>query len=189
MIAPAHTHHPRCRQHGVALVMAMVFLLLLTLIGVTAMNTTSLEEKMAGNLQDKNSAFQAAETGLRVGEALIRSWAVGAEPDFTLNTAGYYEPAPAGSTPVWGTVDWKNACGTAVICLPANSISGVKTQPRYIIEKLGDVTASSSTGGSLVAGFAAPAASSGAGARYRVTAHGTGGTDAAVAELQSVYRK
>ncbi len=188
MIAPAHTHHPRCRQHGVALVMAMVFLLILTLIGVTAMSTSSLEEKMAGNLQDKNSAFQAAESALRVGEALIRSWAVGAEPDFTLNTAGYYEPAAAGSTPVWGTVDWKTGCGAAVICLPANSISGVKTQPRYIIEKLGDVTASG-TGGSLVAGFAAPAAGSNAGARYRVTAHGTGGTNAAVAELQSVYRK
>ncbi len=189
MIALAHPHPSRCRQHGVALVMAMVFLLLLTLIGVTTMNTTSLEEKMAGNLQDKNSAFQAAEAGLRVGEALIRSWAVGAEPDFTLNTAGYYEPVAAGSTPVWGTVDWKNACGTAVICLPANSISGVKTQPRYIIEKLGDVTGSSTGGGSLVAGFAAPAAGSSAGTMYRVTAHGTGGTDAAVAELQSVYRK
>lgn len=189
MIAHEQTHHPRCRQHGVALVMSMVFLMILTMIGITAMTTSSLEEKMAGNQQNKHSAFQAAEAGLRVGEALIRTWAVGAEPDFTLNTAGYYEPAPAGSAPVWGTVDWKNGCGAAVICLPANSISGVKTQPRYIIEKLGDVTGSSTGGGSLVAGFAAPPAASGGATMYRVTAHGTGGTDAAVAELQSVYRK
>lgn len=189
MIAPEHTHHPRCRQHGVALVMSMVFLMILTIIGVTAMTTASLEEKMAGNQQNKNSAFQAAEAALRVGEALIRSWAPGAEPDFTLNTAGFYEPVPAGSTPVWGTVDWKNGCGAAVICLPVNSISGVKTQPRYIIEKLGDVTGSSTGGGSLVAGFAAPPAGSSTGTMYRVTAHGTGGTDVAVAELQTVYRK
>ena len=189
MIAPEHTHHPRCRQHGVALVMSMVFLMILTIIGITAMTTSSLEERMAGNQQDKHSAVQAAEAALRVGEALVQSWAVGAEPDFTLNTAGYYEPAPGGSTPVWGTVDWKNGCGTTVICLAANRIAGIKTQPRYIIEKLGDVTGSNAGGGSFVVGFVAPPAASSTATMYRVTAHGTGGTDAAVAELQSVYRK
>lgn len=189
MIAPAHSRHPRCRQHGVALVMSMVFLMILTIIGVTAMSTSSLEEKMAGNQQNKHSAFQAAEAALRTGEALIGSWAAGAEPDFTLNTAGYYEPAPGGSTPVWDAVDWKNGCGTAVICLPANSIAGVKTQPRYIIEQLGTVTGSSGGSGSFVVGFAAPPASSGGATMYRVTARATGATDAAVAELQTVYRK
>ncbi|SRR5713226_4181920 len=55
---------PSGRESGTALVMAMVILLILTIIGVTALNTTSLEAKMAGNIQDTNFAFEAAESGL-----------------------------------------------------------------------------------------------------------------------------
>lgn len=42
----------------------MVILLLLTIIGLAAFNTTSLEEKMAGNVQEATKAFEAAESGL-----------------------------------------------------------------------------------------------------------------------------
>ncbi len=52
------------RQRGTVLVMAMVILLILTIIGVTAMNTSSLEAKMATNIQETNRAFEAAESGL-----------------------------------------------------------------------------------------------------------------------------
>lgn len=63
------------RQHGTALVVALVFLLLMTLIGVTAMQTTTLQERMAGNERDRNLAFQAAEAALRAGEEWVAtSW-------------------------------------------------------------------------------------------------------------------
>ncbi len=52
------------RQRGTVLVMAMVILLVLTIIGVTAMNTSSLEAKMATNIQETNRAFETAESGL-----------------------------------------------------------------------------------------------------------------------------
>lgn len=55
--------HPS-RQAGTVLIVAMILLVMLTLLGVTAMNTTSLEEKMASNNQEQVRAFQAAETGL-----------------------------------------------------------------------------------------------------------------------------
>lgn len=57
------------RQRGTVLVVALVLLLVLTLLGVTAMNTTTLEERMAFNSQEINRAFQAAETGLDAGFA------------------------------------------------------------------------------------------------------------------------
>ncbi|HKK14559.1 MAG TPA: PilX N-terminal domain-containing pilus assembly protein [Gammaproteobacteria bacterium] len=50
------------------LVVSLLILLVLTIIGVTAMSTTNLEEKMAGNMRTKNLTFQAAESGLRAGE-------------------------------------------------------------------------------------------------------------------------
>ena len=52
------------RQKGAALAMALVILLILTILGVTAMSTSSLEQKMAGNIQDMTRAFQAAESGV-----------------------------------------------------------------------------------------------------------------------------
>lgn len=51
-------------QRGVALVMAMIMLLILTLLGVAAMSTATLEEKMAGNIQEQTRAFEAAESGI-----------------------------------------------------------------------------------------------------------------------------
>lgn len=44
--------------------MSLVILVILTLIGVAAMSTASLEERMAGNIQDGTHAFEAAESGL-----------------------------------------------------------------------------------------------------------------------------
>ena len=55
-------------QAGVVLVVSLIILLLLTIIGLSAMQTTALEEKMAGNLRDKSLAFQAAESALRAAE-------------------------------------------------------------------------------------------------------------------------
>ena len=52
------------KQHGTALVMSMVILLILTILGIAAMGTASLEEKMSGNTQESTRAFEAAESGL-----------------------------------------------------------------------------------------------------------------------------
>lgn len=51
-------------QRGAVLVVAMVLLLVLTMLGVTALNTTSVEERMAANSQEQARAFQAAEAGV-----------------------------------------------------------------------------------------------------------------------------
>lgn len=58
-------------QRGAALVTALVLLLVLTVIGIAAMSMTRMQERMAGNTRDMNMAFQAAESAIRDGEALI----------------------------------------------------------------------------------------------------------------------
>ncbi len=67
-----------------ALIMALVILLILTILGVTAMTTSSLEEKMSGNIQEQNRAFQAAESG--INKVLV-------DPN-ALVPNGSYSPAP-----------------------------------------------------------------------------------------------
>lgn len=56
-------------QSGMALIVALIILLVMTLIGVTGMRNTTLSERMAGNLRDRNLAFQANEAFLRHAEA------------------------------------------------------------------------------------------------------------------------
>ena len=59
----------RRAQRGAALVVGMLLLLVLTLLAISGMNTASLELAMAGNLQYRENAFRAAETG--VEQALV----------------------------------------------------------------------------------------------------------------------
>ena len=67
-------------QSGAVLPISLIMLLLLTLIGVTGSQMTGLEEKMAGNMRDRNIAFQAAEAALRDAEQDIRGIGVTATP-------------------------------------------------------------------------------------------------------------
>ena len=54
------------RQQGAVLITALILLVLLTMLGITSMSTTTMEERMAANSQEMNRAFQAASTGLEI---------------------------------------------------------------------------------------------------------------------------
>lgn len=56
---------PFSQQRGAVLVISLILLLLLTILAITASSTASLQERMAGNAQEANIAFQAAESGLK----------------------------------------------------------------------------------------------------------------------------
>lgn len=59
-------------QRGMALLVSLVFLLLLTLIGISSMHNAILQEKMAGSVSLRNQSFQSAEAALRVGESAVQ---------------------------------------------------------------------------------------------------------------------
>lgn len=59
-------------ERGMALLVSLVFLLLLTLIGISSMQNATLQEKMAGSITLRNQSFQSAETALRVGEGAVK---------------------------------------------------------------------------------------------------------------------
>jgi type IV pilus assembly protein PilX len=160
------------KQSGVVLVISLVMLLLLTLIGVTATQVTSLEEKMAHNMRDRNLAFQAAESALREGEAFLTQATL---PSFTLaGTNGLYSET---ATPPRFDDDWSvfssvNYSGT---------LGGISTTPEYVIQRLG----SGAGGGSS----SLDAATFSEAEMYRVTARGVGGTATAVVVVQSHYKR
>ena len=96
-------------KEGAVLIISLIMLLLLTIIGVTAIQTSSLEEKMAGNMRDQNLAFQAAESALRVGETETA----------TIAASDFY----TGSTNPLSDINWANA-----------SVRAYKENALYIIE-------------------------------------------------------
>lgn len=77
----------RGRQRGMALVMSLVFLMILTILGISAMGTSTLEEKMSGNIQEGTHAFEAAESGL--SEAFNTSGALSLSSPSTTYTFNY----------------------------------------------------------------------------------------------------
>ncbi|WP_095080786.1 PilX N-terminal domain-containing pilus assembly protein [Pseudomonas sp. Irchel s3h17] len=59
-------------QRGMALLMSLVFLLLLTMIGLASMQSATLQEKMAAGVTLRNQSFQGAEAALRIGESAVQ---------------------------------------------------------------------------------------------------------------------
>jgi type IV pilus assembly protein PilX len=56
----------RSRQTGATLIVGLVLLLVLTVVGVSGMNTATMEVAMAANTQFQQDAFQQAEDGIDV---------------------------------------------------------------------------------------------------------------------------
>lgn len=52
------------KQHGAALVVGLLLLVVITVLAISGMNTATTELAMARNDQNYENAFQAAETGL-----------------------------------------------------------------------------------------------------------------------------
>jgi len=182
--------HSAPRQRGVALVLALVFLVLLTIIGITALNTTSLEEKMAGNVKDRNLAFQAAESGLIAAEYWLYTQ-IG-KPVFPNISAGLYSPVTSDTdaTPNWEVTNiWSGSNVVTYPCTPGTTsgcgddLGKINTQPKYIIEDLGE-TAESSGSLTMSSGYKGKGTTV-----LRITARGTGGTNAAVVMVQSTYAR
>ena len=88
----------RNHQAGAVLVVSLIFLLVLTIVGVAAMQNTTLEEKMAGNVKDRNLAFQNAESAIREAETFIDTVA-GVEG--SLNLPGYGDNKGGGDVTIF----------------------------------------------------------------------------------------
>lgn len=162
------------RQRGAALAVSLIMLLIMTLIGVTAMQTTVIEERMAGNAKDSHVAFQSAEAALRQAEAYLNGTATIGPFD---GTAGMYDQdsAPAPSN-LESDANWP---ATAIAY--ARSLSEVSGAPQYIIEHMRPVL---DPDRSLAADEPLPETGI-----YRVTARATGNTDTAVSVLQSTFKR
>lgn len=168
------SRRPVRSERGAALLIALVLLLVLTILGVTAMQTTNLQERMAGNLRARTVAFEAAEAALRDGEEYLEAFTV---PPSPTGEQGFYDEANYGDgeDPQWEQVNWDDDSQLRTV-----EVDGTHDGARYIVE---DIQAFQESGGVVVTGEADQEQYI-----YRITAVGTGiGPDATVM-LQSTFK-
>ncbi len=166
-------HHQN--QQGAALAISLIVLLLLTLIGVAAVQGNLVEERMSYNMKDSVQSFQATEMGLKEGEDWLLT--LTAQPDvvttcasqpcvYNINSSLYLED----QTSSW----W----GTNANAYPS-LIAGVTSLPRYYVEFERFVPDSLNIGETSSSGRF----------YYRVTSRGTGAQDDSVSVIQSTVMK
>lgn len=188
-------------QRGAVLIVGLIMLLLLTMIGLTSIRGSDLQERMAGNMRDRNLAFQAAEGALRLAEDTLSTATslskfdgktIGYWPD--LNTSTNYNSDFVGSWPyltggsgplrlspaVWLESQWNSNS----LQVAARTIPGVSQQPRYTIEQIVvNATAANKGGGIDIESLEKMAEAE----YYRLTARGLGGTADAEAVIQTTF--
>ena len=175
-------------QSGMSLFPALMFLLVLSIIGVAALNSTLLQEKMAGNTKDTNMAFQAAEAGLRDAEADVVATVTSGTVFTSSCTNGLCTPPSTWPTPlsidISQAIDWTSAAKMRTYGSRTNApdLPDVAAQPLYVIEKLSSLPVG--PGGSVGIGLNAP---NSGGAAYRLTVLATGMRPETRVILQSTF--
>lgn len=172
-------------QAGSVLIVSLVILVVLTLLGLSGINNTLMQERMARNMQEVVSGFQAAEAGLRDGEEDVRLNVTTATVFDSNCSNGRCEPATSGYD-VWLSttyVNWDTGTNTRGYgsATGATALQEVDRQPAYVIERLQVVE----RGGSIVTGYASQPPSE----WYRITSKGYGRLGQSESMVQSVVRR
>jgi len=186
------------QQRGAVLIISMIILLLLTILGITSMRTTQLEERMAGNARDRHVAFEAAEAALIDAETYIQTVLIPNQyvlnnPPFDLNGGdGLYSDDPSLNN-IETYVDWSGGDPSRGFLSATNigTSQGVTTAPKYVIQQLAQGTQSAggnvnpSTGGGYNDRTSQNTIATST--LVRITARGTGGSDNSVVFLQTIF--
>ena len=135
-----HPHTSPGRQSGMALIVGLLLLVVVTLIGLAGIRGTLTQHIMASNFYDRELAFQSAEAALRVGEQDVAGIPVagppapagGDVPDCSPTT-----PPTCLSTPLHPQHAFPSPKIQTNVFSAGNIAAG---QPRYAIQYLGQFT-------------------------------------------------
>jgi len=177
---------PPARQRGMVMISALLLLLVATILAATMFRSFGTQEKIAGNLREKERAMHAAVTAQQYAEYLLQSAA---------------PPAPVVCN------SQTDSTGVAVVCsnpIPASSIANPDSWPGYF--KYVPPDPASSTGQNMqvtttpgvgtyyskpvfyIADLGPAPASMGVnGEIYQIDASASGGTPDTVAVVESTY--
>jgi type IV pilus assembly protein PilX len=164
------------KQSGVVMFVALILLLILSLLGVTAARMQTVEERMARNDSNRQISAQAAEAALRAAEIGLLNGIY----DFTAGNPGLLSPDLTQGSPVTG-MNWSVPANSFSYPGPAlTNLPPPSRTPKIVIENLTPVA---NIGQSIqVVGLNGPPPVT----VYRVTAQGVGADNSSTTTLQSI---
>lgn len=170
-----------------ALVVALVLLVLVTLVGLAAIRGTTMQQKMTGNFYDRETAFQNAEAALRVAE----SWAQNNPTSTSIRDCSPTSTILCQGNPFTGI----NQTSVTIQTVTSGQYSAgalASGQPQFVVENLGafanpNISVQQLSGCTTYGGCGSSAIET----YMRITARSDSPTNAggrSIVTLQSVFR-
>ena len=188
---PRWTAAPR-HQKGIALAVALILLVVVTLIGLAAIRSTTLQQKMTANFYDRQIAFQSAEAALNAAAtALQNNSAVIARDCGQTSVTCYANPFVDPNLPS-GSIQTVPVGSNSGQFTPGTNATG---QPQYVIENMGTWANTTNSTGFRNTANATQYGAQGVSLSsiyYRITARSGNPAsvgDRAVVTLQAMYRQ
>ena len=185
-------------QEGFVLIVGLVILGLLTMLALSSMRDTTMQEKMAGASRDSGLAFQAAESALRDAENCITETTPGCAFDAVTNDAHFAQDDkafPAGlqhnklfDAATWVAYDPPGA-PTPLEGVPSKKKGDAADGVNYIIRKASTVGGGAGGAKAIVVGGYGNTAATESQVIYEITARGAGASDAGQSVLRVYFRE
>ncbi|MDF0604807.1 pilus assembly protein [Neisseriaceae bacterium TC5R-5] len=164
----AYSHKPSALARGFALVASLLFLVLITIIGISMFRSYGLQGRMSGNFREKSRAFESAQAALRYAEWWLSQGNVTTAVNCSSIVSTPVVCSNAHSSPT--TLPWTVGVNytPSGMTIASSGINTYTRNPMFYIQYLG-VNAINS------------------GLVYQINAVGYGGNQAAVVVLQSTF--
>ena len=181
-------------QEGFVLIVGLVILGLLTMLALSSMRDTTMQEKMAGASRDSGLAFQAAESALRDAENCITGTTANCAFDAVANDAHFAQDDAAFpnhntlfDATTWDAIDPPGAA-TDLAGVPSIAKGDSADGVNYIIREAS--TVGGGAGGADI-GLCDYSCSEAAESQaiYEITARGAGASGAGQSVLRVYYRQ
>ena len=181
-------------QEGFVLIVGLVILGLLTMLALSSMRDTTMQEKMAGASRDSGLAFQAAESALRDAENCITATTADCAFDAIANDAHFAQDDVAFpnhntlfDAATWVAYDPPGAA-TALAGVPSKAKGDTTDGVNYIIRKASTVGGDAGGVQLDVCTYNCPKAAESQ-AIYEITARGAGASGAGQSVLRVYFRQ
>jgi type IV pilus assembly protein PilX len=124
------------RQSGIALIVSLLLLIVITLVGLAAIHGTITQQQMAANFYDRQVAMQGAEAAIRAAQSIVQ-----ANPastfirDCSPTAATACEGNPFTDANVPSTAIQTVATGTAAGQFTKSAVAA--SQPQFVVQNMG----------------------------------------------------
>lgn len=168
------------RQSGATLFVGLMFLLILTILGLSSSNVAIMQERMAGNVSESNVTFQEAERTLREAEDRLKRHVSGGAGGLGFVPPTWEETGLDRSDCTMSAVNWSS---------PSGNLSwqdAPSTDGQYMVVDLSDYM----SGGIPYGSSCRPVSESGmntAGEYFLVVARADGATGTTESIVQTIF--